>query len=200
MGTYRYVHQAKFRSRTLTRLGTPIVNSLRDLYCLLRFIGITGGLENLEIFNRVLVRPLKQGDPSATFLLQAIMTAFTLRRRKDMAYIDLRLPKLDEYVHRIEFTSKERERYDALNAEAQGLLNRYEKKVGQQGKGAGETFQHLLEILLRMRQCCNHWQLCGERIINLLAQLEEQKTVDLTPENKKALQDLLQIQIENQGT
>lgn len=35
------------------------------------------------------------------------MAAFTLRRRKDMAFIDLRLPKLDEYVHRVEFTSKE---------------------------------------------------------------------------------------------
>ncbi|KAF2485484.1 SNF2 family N-terminal domain-containing protein [Neohortaea acidophila] len=178
--------------------GTPIVNSLKDLYSLLRFIGITGGLENLEIFNRVLVRPLKQGDPSATFLLQAIMTAFTLRRRKEMAFIDLRLPKLDEFVHRIDFTTKERERYDALNAEAQGLLQRYENKAGQQGKGAGEAFQHLLEILLRMRQCCNHWQLCGERITNLLAQLEEQKTVDLTPENKKALQDILQLRIQSQ--
>ena len=49
-----------------------------------------------------------------------------------------------------------------------------------------------------MRQCCNHWQLCGERITNLLAQLEEQKTVDLNPENKKALQDILQLQIESQ--
>lgn len=178
--------------------GTPIVNSLKDLYSLLCFIGISGGLENLEIFNRVLVRPLKQGDASATYLLQAIMAAFTLRRRKEMEFIDLKLPKLDEYVHRIDFTAKERERYQALNAEAQGLLRKYEKKVGQQGKGAGEAFQHLLEILLRMRQCCNHWQLCGERITNLLAQLEEQETVDLTPENKKALQDMLQLQIESQ--
>lgn len=185
-------------SMLLTKLGTPIVNSLRDLYCLLRFIGITGGLEELEIFNRVLIRPLKQSDPSAIFLLQAIMTAFTLRRRKEMKFIDLRLPTLDEYVHRIDFTGKERERYDALNAEAQGLLTRYEKKAGQTGKGAGEAFQHLLEILLRMRQCCNHWQLCGERITNLLAQLQEQKTVDLTPENKKALQDILQMHIESQ--
>lgn len=177
--------------------GTPIVNSLKDLYSLLRFVGVTGGLENLEMFNRVLVRPLKRGDPSATNLLRAIMKSFTLRRRKEMKFIDLRLPKLDEYVHRIEFTAKEKKRYDALLAEAQGLLKKYEKNQGQKGKANGQTFSNLLEILLRMRQCCNHWMLCGERITNLMAQLEEQKTVDLTPENFKALQDMLQIQIES---
>lgn len=172
--------------------GTPIVNGLKDLYSLLRFVGITGGLETLEIFNRVLVRPLKSGDPSAVFLLQAIMTALTLRRRKEMSFVDLRLPKLDEYIHRIDFTQKERERYDALYMEAQGLLTRYEAKSG------GQNFQHLLEVLLRMRQCCNHWQLCGERVTALLAQLAEQKHIDLTPENKKALQDLLRMHIQNQ--
>ena len=200
--------------------GTPIVNSLKDLYSQLRFIGISGGLEQLELFNRVLVRPLKKGksissmmssetfanfipqflgESSATHLLQAIMAAFTLRRRKDMDFVDLRLPSLDEYVHRIPFGKKERERYDALDLEAKGLLTTYEKKKsGKTGKGAGEAFQHLLEILLRMRQVCNHWQLCSERVTNLLAQLEERKTVDLTPENMKALQDILQVQIESQ--
>lgn len=176
--------------------GTPIFNSLRDLYSILRFIGISGGLEGLEIFNRVLVRPLKQGDPSATLLLRAVMTAFTLRRRKEMKFVDLRLPDLEESLYRIRFTEKERQRYEALDAEAKGILNKYKKA---QGFGASQAFAHLLEILLRMRQCCNHWQLCGERVTNLLAQIDEtKKTVDLTPENEKALQDILQLSIESQ--
>jgi len=49
--------------------GTPIVNSLKDLFCLLRFVGITGGLNQLEVFNSVFIHPLRSGDPSATFLL-----------------------------------------------------------------------------------------------------------------------------------
>ena len=135
--------------------GTPIVNSLKDLYSQLRFVGIAGGMEQFEIFNQVLIRPLKLGEASATYLLQAIMAAFTLRRHKEMGFIDLKLPQLDEYVHRIDFTTQERKRYDTLHAEAKGLLTRYEdNKTAQTGRDAGQAYQHLLEILLRMRQCC----------------------------------------------
>ncbi|TKA73745.1 hypothetical protein B0A55_05458 [Friedmanniomyces simplex] len=180
--------------------GTPIVNSLKDLYSLLKFIGVTGGLEQLQAFNSILIRPLKDGDPSAIFLLQAIVTSFTLRRRKEMAFIDLRLPKLEERILSVEFTRKEAKRYDALLEEARGLLRDVQRKT--KPKDGDETkpdaYHHLLEILLRIRQCCNHWQLCGERVTNLLAQLEAQKTVELTPENKKALQDVLQVHIETQ--
>ncbi|EME49117.1 hypothetical protein DOTSEDRAFT_67996 [Dothistroma septosporum NZE10] len=178
--------------------GTPIVNSLADLYSLLRFVGVSGGLDRLEMFNRVLVRPIKNGDESATSLLKAIMKAFTLRRRKDMKFIDLKLPKLEEFVHRIDFTEKEKERYDALFLQAKGMMKTYSDKRNSGAEGASSAYQHLLEILLRMRQCCNHWLLCAERVTNLLTQLETQKTVSLTPENKKALQDVLQVQIESQ--
>ena len=110
-----------------------------------------------------------------------------------MAFIDLRLPKLEEYVHRMEFTAKEKERYVALATEAKGVL------TGVLGKGKEQTFAHLLEILLRMRQCCNHWQLCGERVTKLLEQLQANGgTVDLNAETQKALQDVLQVQIESQ--
>lgn len=176
--------------------GTPIVNSLRDLYSLLRFIGVGGGLERLEVFNSALVRPLKAGSESAQLLLKAIMRAFCLRRTKEMKFVDLRLPKLEEYVYRIDFTPKEREKYDALDAEAQGLLQNAEKVAMSGSKGGSAAYTHLLEILLRMRQCCNHWLLCGERVTKLLAQLEAAKTVELTNENKEALQDMLQVQID----
>lgn len=178
--------------------GTPIINSLKDLYSLLRFIGINGGLETLEVFNSALVRPLKAGDESGVFLLKAIMKAFTLRRRKDMEFIDLRLPALHEYIQRIDFAPKERKKYDALATEAKGMLEAYEERRGAPDGKAGDTYHHLLEILLRMRQCCNHWQLCSERVTSLLTQLDSHKAVELSTENVKALRDVLQIQIELQ--
>ena len=125
--------------------GTPIINSLKDLYSLLRFIGITGGMEKLEVFNSVLVRPIKANDSSATALLQAIMSAFCLRRRKEMKFIDLKLPELSEFVHRVQFADKEKERYMALFQEAQGTLSSYRKVEGQK---ASETYRYLLEV------CC----------------------------------------------
>jgi SWI/SNF-related matrix-associated actin-dependent regulator of chromatin subfamily A3 len=94
--------------------GTPIVNSVKDLYSVLKFLRITGGLEKAELFNSILTRPLINGDPQADLLLQSIMRTLCLRRRKDMKFIDLRLPELTEYVHRISFRAEEKEKYKAL--------------------------------------------------------------------------------------
>ena len=178
--------------------GTPIINSLKDLYSLVRFIGLKGGLQQLEIFNHLLIRPLKYGSESATLLLQALMGTLCLRRRKDMAFIDLRLPELTEYVHRVQFLPHEKEKYEALQAEAKGVLQTYHNRQGQgDGRKAQDAYRHLLEILLRLRQVCNHWKLCGDRIISLMSLLESQKVVELTPENCQALQDVLQLSIES---
>lgn len=177
--------------------GTPIINNLKDLFSLVRFIGLTGGLERLEIFNSILIRPLNQGDVNASLLLQALMATICLRRKKEMKFVDLKLPELSEYVHRIDFLDHEKEKYEALQAEAKGLLHTVQQnQTNSNGKGQ-DTYRHLLEVLLRLRQVCNHWKLCGERVTSVLSALESQKVVDLTPENRKALQDMLQINIES---
>ena len=171
--------------------GTPIINTLKDLFSLVKFLRLSGGLEQYEIFNSVLIRPLKAGYGEANLLLQALMGTICLRRKKEMKFVNLRLPELSEYVHKVEFLPHEREKYEALKAEAQGLL-----QVHKHSKGP-TAYRHLLEVLLRLRQVCNHWQLCGDRVTSFFAALEEQKVVDLTPENRKALQDMLQLSIES---
>jgi SWI/SNF-related matrix-associated actin-dependent regulator of chromatin subfamily A3 len=178
--------------------GTPIINSLKDLYSLIKFIGLSGGLQEFEVFNRILIRGAKDGYSDTTLLLQALMATICLRRRKDMRFVDLKLPALTEYVHRVQFTASEAKKYDALNQEAKGVLQTYESRHQRgDGRKAQATYRHLLEVLLRLRQVCNHWKLCEERVMSLMSALNENQVVDLTPENCKALQDLLTLSIES---
>ncbi|KAJ5345299.1 hypothetical protein N7452_003303 [Penicillium brevicompactum] len=172
--------------------GTPIINTLKDLYSQIRFLKFTGGLENLKMFNSVLIRPLNTGQPEARLLLEALMGTICLRRRKDMQFINLKLPEMTSRVIRIKFNAHEQEKYSAFQKEAQGALLDFKEKDGK------TKFSHLLEVILRLRQVCNHWALCKNRIDKLMGMLDQQKVVPLTPENVQALQELLQIQIESQ--
>ncbi|KAK4864322.1 hypothetical protein LT330_009849 [Penicillium expansum] len=175
-----------------TLTGTPIINTLKDLYAQIRFLKFSGGLEDLRIFNSVLIRPLTAGEPEARLLLEALMGTICLRRRKDMGFINLKLPEMTSRIIRIKFNAHEQEKYSAFQTEAQGALLDFKDKEGK------TTYSHLLEVLLRLRQVCNHWALCKNRVDKLMSMLEEHKVVPLTPENVRALQEMLQLQIESQ--
>ncbi|GKT79963.1 rad5-like protein [Colletotrichum tofieldiae] len=94
--------------------GTPIINNIKDFQSLLQFLSITGGVEQPAIFTTVISRPLAQGDKTAEALLQLLMRDLCLRRKKDMKFVDLKLPPKKEYVHRVAFRPDEKSKYDAL--------------------------------------------------------------------------------------
>jgi SWI/SNF-related matrix-associated actin-dependent regulator of chromatin subfamily A3 len=94
--------------------GTPIVNNVRDIHSLVKFLRLTGGIEQLEVFNAVISRPLTEGLAVGEQLLQSLMQDLCLRRKKDMKFVDLKLPPKTEYVHRITFWPEEKTKYDAL--------------------------------------------------------------------------------------
>ncbi|KAF6820228.1 rad5-like protein (SNF2 family domain-containing protein) [Colletotrichum sojae] len=174
--------------------GTPIINNIKDFQSLLQFLAITGGVEQPVIFNTVIARPLARGNETAETLLQLLMRDLCLRRKKDMKFVDLKLPPKTEYVHRIQFLPDEKNKYEALLTEAKGALEEYRNK---QAAGKGQ-FQSVLERLLRLRQVCNHWTLCRQRIDDLLKVLDGQAVVALNPENKRILQEALRLYIETQ--
>lgn len=174
--------------------GTPIVNSLKDLYSHIKFLRLSGGMAEFEIFNSTLIRPLKNGEPSARMLLQALMSTVSLRRMKDMKFVDIKLPDIIFHKYAVNFLPHEQERYNAFKNEAKGMLEAVKAQKGD------HTMTHLLEVLLRLRQTCNHWKMCGEeRVKKLLALVEGNQIVDvMDPANRKALQDLLQVRIDSQ--
>ncbi|KAH8153049.1 uncharacterized protein LAJ45_02636 [Morchella importuna] len=172
--------------------GTPIINNLKDLYSLVRFLRYSGGLSDLSIYNSVITRAMKRDLAGDKERLQALVTALCLRRTKAMAFVDLRLPRLTRHVYAVNFSSEEKAKYELLSKEASGLLRRY--SLDEPGQ---EVYRFILELLLRMRQVCNHWMLCSERIQSLM-HLSGKSVVDLTPENRAALQDMLQIAIDSQ--
>lgn len=90
------------------------VNSVKDLHSLVKFLHITGGIEQSEIFNAQITRRLAVRDKTGEKLLQALMHDLCLRRKKDMKFVDLKLPAKKEYVHRISFRKDEKRKYDAL--------------------------------------------------------------------------------------
>ena len=175
--------------------GTPIVNNLKDLQSHVKFLHLMGGLEQPDIFSVTVIRPLNQGRSEASLLLQALITMLCLRLMKDMAFVDLRLPELSSHKYAVQFLPRERETYEAFAQEAKGVLIQYQTRKLAQGENA---YSNLLEVLLRMRQTCNLFKLCGERVANLMAMLDQHQKVKLTPENLKSLRDVLQVSIDVQ--
>ncbi|KAG5928060.1 hypothetical protein E4U42_001335 [Claviceps africana] len=174
--------------------GTPIINSVRDLQSLVKFLHITGGIEQPGIFNARVTRKLAEGDSSAEAILQALMQDICLRRKKDMKFVDLKLPPKKEYLHHVTFHPEEKRRYDALLDEARGALAEYQAKAAER-KG---HIQGVLERLLRLRQTCNHWMLCKDRIDQLMKSLEDQDVVSFDEKNTALLRQALRLYIDNQ--
>ncbi|PNY27303.1 Helicase-like transcription factor, partial [Tolypocladium capitatum] len=175
--------------------GTPIVNSVKDLHSLVKFLHLTGGIEQSEIFNTNVTRKLAVGDRAGEAIIQALVQDICLRRKKDMKFVDLKLPEKKEYLHRITFHPSEKQKYDALLSEARGALKDFQARssAGQKGR-----FQNVLERLLRLRQTCNHWTLCKERIDDLMKLLENEDVVAFTDKNQALLQEALRLYLESQ--
>ncbi|KAK5635315.1 hypothetical protein RRF57_011027 [Xylaria bambusicola] len=194
--------------------GTPFVNNTTDFWSALLFLKISGGIQEKSIFNSRIARPLEgivkdknntarlkiRGEAQALF--QALVQDLCLRRKKDMAFINLRMPEKTEYVHRVRFTKLEQLRYEEILGEAREILQQFvgrsygktmkKRKRDHEPDGRkGVKFANVLETLLRLRQMCDHWSLTGSRVKDILAKLGEDGLVALTPKNIQILLDAL---------
>jgi superfamily II DNA or RNA helicase len=149
--------QAAYALRATHRFvltGTPMENSVRDLWSIMNF-ALPGYLGNRADFRERYELPIARGSaPDVQRRLSRRLQPFLLRRRKRDVAKDL--PEKIEQVVPCSLTSQQRAAYDALLREIQQGLGGSGKNVN-----AGAQRMKMLTGLLRLRQVCCDLRLVG---------------------------------------
>ncbi len=144
----RAVKQLKCVNR-LVLTGTPIENSVQELWSQLSFIN-PGLVGNLSSFNERFVIPIEKGkDPHKMAQLKAIIKPFVLRRTKDQ--VARELPPKIEQVKYCNMTDEQADEYEKVKS-----YYRNEILKSIQELGLPKSHMVLLQGLTKLRQIANH--------------------------------------------
>ncbi|KAJ2925137.1 hypothetical protein H1R20_g11960, partial [Candolleomyces eurysporus] len=181
--------------------GTPIINSPRDLGSILTFLRICQPLDNEDFFKRLLLRPLKNGDPNGAELLRALMSNVCIRRTKEMQDSNgvplIALPPVEMIKVPVTLTEEARRYYDEIEKISQ---SRFETMLSTSSSTIMQS--NVLSMLTRLRQLALHPGLLPANYLEELKAAEENSKGDkpaipVTPEQKLKLQDMLAQAIED---
>lgn len=139
--------------------GTPIQNSLKDLYMLLSFLKLKP-FDVKEWWNRIIQRPVTMGDRVGLQNLQALVKGITLRRTKSSKVAGrtvVQLPERKVFVQHVTLSEEEREEYEQVKRDGKNIIGRY----FQEGT-IMTNYADVLAILVRLRQYCCHPSLVGK--------------------------------------
>jgi superfamily II DNA or RNA helicase len=133
----------------LTLSGTPIENSVIDLWAQLNFLN-RGMLGSLNSFREKFVIPVeKTGDSPEKLLLKKMIEPFVLRRKKEDVAKDL--PAITEQVVYCEMTDAQSDIYER---EKSAIRNMILENIGEQGYERSAIC--ILRGLTRLRQIASH--------------------------------------------
>ncbi|KAH0984978.1 hypothetical protein GBA52_012155 [Prunus armeniaca] len=145
--------------------GTPIQNNLEDIYSLLRFLRVEPWETGHGEWNKLIQKPFEEGDERGLNLVQSILKPIMLRRTKFSTDRDGRpilvLPPADIQVIYCELTEAEKDFYEALFKRSKVKFDQFV----EQGRVL-HNYASILELLLRLRQCCDHPYSCDEVCVN----------------------------------
>ncbi|KOC07234.1 hypothetical protein AFLA70_580g000511 [Aspergillus flavus AF70] len=137
--------------------GTPVMNNLRELYSLLKFLRVQP-YASRQSFATAFQQPLQtRGSPqraAATARLRRLMDTIMLRRTKTSTIQGqpiLQLPVQTTEIVYVTFTEPERELYTALECHTRLQFNHY-----LSGGNPSRNVSHMLGLLQRLRQACCH--------------------------------------------
>lgn len=133
----------------LSLTGTPIENSLSDLWSQMNFLN-PGQLGSLKFFRENYILPVERDqDPGAVSSLHRLIEPFILRRTKEQVAADL--PPVMEELLTIEMTSGQSDLYEAEKSSVRNwLLHNMDEKEPR-----NTTFV-VLQAITRLRQIAIH--------------------------------------------
>lgn len=133
----------------LVLTGTPVENSLTDLWTQLNFVN-PGLLGNLAFFRKEYAKPIeKKGDDDKEIQLRKIIKPFILRRTKEMVAKDL--PPLTEQMVYCDMTEEQSRIYEKeKSAVRNSILGNIESS------GLEKSAIIILQGLMKLRQISNH--------------------------------------------
>jgi hypothetical protein len=125
--------------------GTPIQNKLTDFASILKFLRVYPYCDQKN-FDEEISRPWHLADREGFLRLRSLVRAITISRTKTVINIPARV---DE-IHHLEFSPKERARYNAANKETVAL---FEEAISS-SRQSGKTFNALARLNF-LRLFCN---------------------------------------------
>lgn len=134
--------------------GTPIQNKLEDVFSLIRFLRVEPWCmfphwrEHIQL-------PFEENEAKGIDTLQRVLQPMLLRRTKNTKDSDgrpiLTLPSSNVAIVPIELTPAEREFYQAVYTRSKTFFKQFQAS----GK-VMSNYANILELLLRLRQACDH--------------------------------------------
>ncbi|KAJ7780541.1 SNF2 family N-terminal domain-containing protein [Mycena maculata] len=155
--------------------ATPIINSPKDLGSILTFLQICRPLDKEDFYKRLLLRPLKEGDPNGAALLRNLMNHICIRRTKEMQDADgnalVPLPPVEMTIVPVTLSPEARAMYDDLEQLSKNRVEAYMRSATTLAQS------NVLSLLTRMRQLVLHTDLVPASYI------EELRTSDETDDH-----------------
>lgn len=145
---FHAVSQLKAKQRFVLT-GTPIENSLIDLWSQLTFVN-PGLLGDLRFFRSKFYQPIeKHGSTSSEKKFHQIINPFILRRTKEEVAPEL--PNLTEKIHYCTMTEEQAKLYEKRKSEIRNFILEGTKKYGMD-----KMYMIILSGLMRLRLIANH--------------------------------------------
>ena len=136
-------------SHRVVLTGTPIENSLTDLWAQMNFLN-PGLLGNFEFFRNHFVTPIEKGnDEKQIRILQTLIKPFVLRRTK--TEVASELPALTQQVIYCDMSESQEAFYETEKSKARNLI-----LDNIQKQGIEKSSFVILQSLTKLRQAANH--------------------------------------------